>query len=234
MTRPFLTATWSNLCLFNYSIPPELLRPHLAPALELDTLNGHAFVSLVAFDFLDTRVMGIPFPGFRNFPEINLRFYVRHNGERGVKFIREFVPSGIVAGIARVLYNEPYSAAPMTSLVTQDVTTIKASHCLHFGNNQHTAIIHGQKPTTTPPTISIEHFFKEHEWGFGVNRKGQLIRYRIEHPIWEIYPVASYDIHFDFAQLYGETWGILNTAKPHSVVLAKGSQISVYSSLHVA
>src|SRR5262245_23022935 len=89
MPRAFLTARWSNLFLATDAVPPALLRPRLAPGLDLDTRDGQAFVSLVAFDFLDTRVLGVPWPGYRNFPELNLRFYVRHGGERGVMFIRE-------------------------------------------------------------------------------------------------------------------------------------------------
>src|SRR5690242_7043427 len=107
----FLTARWSNLFLLTYAVPRPLLAGRLSPGLELDTRlglvddaaaerfgrDGPAFVSLVAFDFLDTRVLGVPWPGYRNFPEINLRFYVRWpttdgaGVERGVVFVREFV-----------------------------------------------------------------------------------------------------------------------------------------------
>ena len=80
MGSPFLTATWSNLFLASYAVPPTLLEPRLPPGTELDTRDGHAFVSLVAFEFLDTRVRGIAWPGYRNFAELNLRFYVRTAG----------------------------------------------------------------------------------------------------------------------------------------------------------
>jgi hypothetical protein len=79
---PFLTARWSNLCLLTYAVPPSLLEPRLPRGLTLDLRAGDAFVSLVAFDFLDTRVLGIPWPGFRDFPEISLRFYVRRGDDR--------------------------------------------------------------------------------------------------------------------------------------------------------
>src|SRR3954464_3011883 len=111
MPLSFLTARWSNLCLLTYAAPPALLEPRLPPGLALDLRDGQAFVSLVAFDFLDTRVLGVRWPGYRNFPEINLRFYVRHGADRGVVFIREFVPARLVAFLAKTLYGEPYVAA---------------------------------------------------------------------------------------------------------------------------
>src|SRR5689334_13401141 len=103
MPFPFLTARWENLCLVTYTVPPALLEPRLPPGLTLDTRDGQAFVSLVAFQFLGTRVLGVPWPGYRNFPELNLRYYVRHGEERGVVFIREFVPRQLVAWLARAV-----------------------------------------------------------------------------------------------------------------------------------
>src|SRR5688572_29057707 len=113
MPRPFLTARWTDLFLATYAVPPALLEPRLPPGLALDTRDGQAFVSLVAFQFLDTRVLGIPWPGYRHFAELNLRFYVRQGTERGVVFLREFVPQRFVAWVARWVYNEPYLAAPL-------------------------------------------------------------------------------------------------------------------------
>jgi uncharacterized protein YqjF (DUF2071 family) len=100
----FLRAEWVNLILANFAAPPELLRPRLPPGLELDTRGGRAFCSLVAFDFRNTRVLGVPWPGYRDFPEWNLRFYVRRGPQRGVVFVREFVPPRLVAWLARGLY----------------------------------------------------------------------------------------------------------------------------------
>src|SRR6266851_2123050 len=113
--RPFLTARWSNLAILTWEVPPALLEPHLPAGLELDRRDGAAFASLVAFDFLDTRVLGIPWPGFTRFPEVNLRFYARRGERRGVVFIREFVPLAMVAWLARALYHEPYLVAPIQS-----------------------------------------------------------------------------------------------------------------------
>src|SRR3954466_2077062 len=104
---PFLTAEWRNLCLFTYALEPARLEPYLPPGCTLDTKDGRAFVSLVGFEFARTRVLGVSWPGYRAFPEINLRFYVRHGDTRGVSFIGEIVPKRFIAWLARSLYNEP-------------------------------------------------------------------------------------------------------------------------------
>src|SRR4051794_14135342 len=106
MARPFLNARWLNLFLATYAVPASLLERRLPPGLELDTRDGQAFASLVAFQYENTRVLGVPWPGYRNFAELNLRFYARRGGERGVVFLREFVPQRLVAWVARTVYNE--------------------------------------------------------------------------------------------------------------------------------
>lgn len=225
----FLTARWSNLFLATYTVPPELLTKRLPPGLELDFWDSHCFVSLVAFDFLDTKVGGIPWPGFRNFPEINLRFYVRHGGRRGVVFVREFVPQAFVAWMARLRYNEPYEATSMSSAVHDAPDRISVVHRLEYGGRLHTINATGSKPAVRPDASSIEHFFKEHEWGFGVSKSGRALAYRVEHPVWDIYPVADWSVDLDWAAVYGPEWATLQDAAPVSLILAAGSPVSVYS-----
>jgi uncharacterized protein len=117
--RPFLTARWANLILVQFPAPAGLLAPYLPPGVELDRWQGEHFVSLVAFQFLDTRVLGVSWPGFRHFPEWNLRIYVRHGDQRGVVFVREFVPQWFTATVARTVYNEPYRHAAMAMQIDE-------------------------------------------------------------------------------------------------------------------
>jgi uncharacterized protein YqjF (DUF2071 family) len=225
---PFLTARWTNLLLASFAVPEHLLRPRLPPGLELDRRDGHAFASLVFFDFLDTRVLGVPWPGFRSFPEINLRFYVRRGDERGVVFVREFVPQRFVAWMARSLYNEPYVAAPMHSAVSESPDRIHVEHSLTFAGRTHTARASGAKPSRPAEPDGLETFFKEHHWGFGRTRSGRTLGYRVWHPVWSVYPVQEVNIDLDWASVYGAEWSVMQDSRPVSVVLAVGSEIAVY------
>src|SRR5687768_9146862 len=104
--------------MLNYEVPSALLRPLVPPGTELDTWQGAALATMVGFRFLDTRVAGIAIPGYRDFDEVNLRFYVRGRGEgnewrRAVVFVRELVRRRAIGWVARWFYNEPYTAVPM-------------------------------------------------------------------------------------------------------------------------
>jgi uncharacterized protein YqjF (DUF2071 family) len=224
----FLTARWSNLFLATYAVPEELLAPRLPPGLELDRREGCCFASLVAFDFLGTNVFGVPWPGFRNFPEVNLRFYVRQGDRRGVVFIREFVPKAIVAWVARMMYNEPYFATTMSSSVVELDDRVAVVHRVDYGGRTHTLHVTGVKPAFRPDNRSPEHFFQEQEWGFGMTKDKQTLVYRVEHPAWDVYRVADSEIDLDWATVYGPEWGILQNAQPYSVILAAGSRVTVH------
>ena len=228
MPRAFLKARWSNLALLNFSVPPEVLEARLPPELTLDWLDGEAWVSLVAFDFLETEVMGVRWPGHVNFPEINLRFYVRCGSERGVVFVREYVPRRAIAWIAKRIYNEPYEAAPMTSRVRKHGERIRVEHALHVGGRANTLAVEAIEPPLMVPPGSLEHHFKEHRWGFGTDRAGNTTFYEVEHPPWFVYRLKHVEMDWDWELAYGPEWAFLNGREPDSAVRAVGSEVAVY------
>ncbi|MGB1316093.1 MAG: DUF2071 domain-containing protein, partial [Chitinophagales bacterium] len=58
MKNTFLTAEWKNLIMINYEIDPSLLLSFLPSATELDSFDGKYYVSLVAFMFKNTKLLG--------------------------------------------------------------------------------------------------------------------------------------------------------------------------------
>lgn len=226
--RPFLTARWVNLILAQYPVPDELIAPHLPPGVEPDHWNGSAHVSLVPFQFLDTRVFGCRWPGFASFPELNLRTYVRHGDRRGVVFIREFIPSRLIAWVARRTYHEPYRTARLTADCYVKGDRLTANYALVRGGRIHRIWAVGDAEAAVPPAGSCEHFFKERQWGFGRTPASTLLAYEVQHPAWTCHRVRDYGIELDWSQLYGSDWSVMNGREPESVYLVSGSAVSVF------
>ncbi len=235
--RPFLTARWVRLCLITYAVPADILQKRLPAGLALElgapgALGGAAYASLVAFDFLDTRVRGLRVPGLVNFPEVNLRFYVRERvggaERRGVVFIREFVPSRITCAVARLVYNEPYARASMSSRTGVSDGRISIEHEWRFRGVTHRLRAAAEAKAAVPDASTAEHFFKEHEWGYGATRGGRLLRYRVEHPAWAAHANPSCALEIDFGSLYGGEWAFLNGAAPANITIAEGSAVKVF------
>lgn len=235
MQRAFLKAHWSNVAIISYPVPADLLTPHVPRGCELDTLHGTPFISLVAFDFDDVAVKGWAIPGYRAFPEVNLRFYVKRGEQRGVCFIREFVPKRVVAWVARFIYNEPYQRVPMASDVHRLADGTRIEHTFRVGGRtQRITLATTKDPPLLPSQESDETWFKEHEWGFGRDRAGFTLMYRVAHPQWLTYRLAWHEIKVDWAQAYGSEWKILRGCKPASIILAEGSPVTVFQSAKVA
>jgi uncharacterized protein YqjF (DUF2071 family) len=128
----FLSAEWRHLVMVNYEIDPSILAPLIPAGTVLDLWKGKAYVSLVGFMFLNTRVLGLPIPFHRNFEEVNLRFYIKRQSAdgdlRGVAFVKEIVPKRGIAYIARRLYGENYIALPMKHLLKETHNEIQAEY----------------------------------------------------------------------------------------------------------
>ena len=180
------------------------------------------------FSFWKPRCSGFKWPGFVNFPELNLRFYVRMGDKRGVCFIREFVPSRLVAGIARTIYNEPYVACPMREDVRVSGDGIRVEYALE-GPYDLQIQVEAENAPSTPSENSLEHFFKEHDLGVGRSRSNKTLTYNVWHPRWEVYPVRQASLSLDWGRVYTERFLFLNGQEPSSVCFAKGSEIKVYS-----
>jgi len=224
----FLSAEWRHLLNFTYRVPEKALAPLLAKGLEIDWWEGHAHVSLVAFDFLHTRIKGIPIPGHINFPEVNLRSYVRSGKRNGVIFVKELVPKYAIAWTAKLFYNEPYERRKMTSSVENqaDKKLIKHTTWVQGEANRIEATI-GQSLGWPKPGLP-DYFFKEHDLGFGVKRNGKVLCYRVEHPEWEVLEIEDYEINWDFGKVYGPEWAFLNGLEPLYKLCALGSPVKVY------
>lgn len=227
--KVFLTAKWHNLINLTYRVPGEKLSPFLPKGLQLDLFEGHAHISLVAFDFVDTKVKNIKIPFHVNFPEINLRFYVRAGNRRGVVFIKELVPKHCIAFVAKRLYNEPYAAFPMESFVeTQIDGSLRIQHILRKDSREHKIEVIAANDIDIPGPETAAHFFKEHDIGFGTDKKGETLCYAVYHPIWETRTLSSVKLDFDFGRVYGAEWEFLNEMEPNFPLFAVGSAIKVY------
>src|SRR5262245_10749188 len=215
--------------MFNYEVDPALLEPLVPRGTELDAWNGTTYVSIVAFRFLRTRILGISVPLHRDFEEMNLRFYVRRRSDaeprRGVVFIREIVPRRAVAALARRLYNEPYRALPMRSSVAT-APQPSVQYGWQLSGKWHTVSARAGQSLTLPSEGSVEQFIVEHYWGYTRQSDGSTIEYHVAHPPWEVAPAAAYEIAADFEPLYGPALAA-HLTKPVSVFLAAGSPVTV-------
>ena len=231
MPSSFLTAVWRDLILLNWRVDPALLQPHVPVGTDLDPWDREHWVSLVSFRFLDLAVKGVPALGHRDFPEINLRFYVRRevDGEmrRGVVFLREVTPRRIVEWVARSVYNEPYETLPMRSAVS----AARTEYELHQSNEWQGIAAEPNSDWQEPE--AMEEFFIEHYWGYNTQADGKTMEYEVTHPKWQTRSAGLTRFDLDLKSLYGVEWVEALAGQPDSIVLADGSEVTVFSGARI-
>lgn len=215
----------------NYPVEPAALQPFVPIRTELDFWKGEAYVSLVGFQFRQVRVKGWRIPFHTDFPEVNLRFYVRRkeNGiwKRGVVFIREVVPLPAVSWTANTLFGERYLSLPMRYEESTN-GLLNVSYSWRFKGRWNSIVVNTPVASEALQAGSQEEFITEHFWGYA-NGGGGTGEYQVAHPRWNVYPVSQYHIDCDFAALYGTPFADLNERTPQSVFLAEGSPVQVFS-----
>ena len=235
--RRFLCAEWRNLVILNYAIDPALLTARVPAGTELDRWDGTTFVSVVGFQFLDTRVRGVPIPFHRNFEEVNLRFYVRRKAEgvwrRGVVFVKELVPRRAIAWVARWAYGENYVALPMRHSISGDSSqemTLRYQWRSRAGARAEEweglwATVSG--PATRPSEDSEESFIAEHYWGYARRSDGGALEYQVEHVPWRVWRADVAALECDVAALYGDEFRESLGSTPQTAFVAEGSSVVV-------
>jgi uncharacterized protein len=230
--KPFLTARWENLVMINWKVAPALLNPYVPAGTELDTFNGDALLSVVAFQFLNTRVLGMPIPFHVDFEEINLRFYVvRKFGNeyrRGVVFIREFVPRFWIAFVARALYNEPYRAVSMGHRIEHTENAERSGVFRWRIEREHVIEFQTIEKQVALEVGSREAFIAEHYWGYTRQKDGRTMEYQVEHPTWRIWRDIKVNMDWDPSKSYGRELAEALSRPPDFSFLAQGSVVSIH------
>lgn len=236
----FLTADWQQLAMLNYSVDPGLLMPFVPAGTEIDAFESRTYVSLVGFQFNETRLhtslgaFAIPF--HRSFEEVNLRFYVRHKEKRGVVFIRELVPRFAIAATARLCYGERYSCVPMGHRIRTSVETThtEAEYSWGAAGHQCTIRLKTEDDWFLPAEGSLSQFITEHYWGYAAQRDRGCVEYQVQHPQWVVRSAAEASFSGDAAHFYGGEFAKVLSRVPDSAFLAQGSAVTVFRGRRIA
>ena len=239
MTRTFLTAEWRYLAMLNFVVDPGVLGPHLPKGVELDTHRGRHLLSLVAFLFLDTEVLGLPAFLHRNFEEVNLRFYVRRpvgkESRAGVVFIREMVPLPLVAELARLTYNEPYRTVPIEHTVVETDGELQSVEYRFGGLRDRCRVaLHVNGPPREMELGSEEEFLSDRGWGYTRQRSGATIEYRVQHARWHVWTNALSELDGPLGEFYEEPFASILREAPASAFISDGSPVAVHMPERIA
>jgi uncharacterized protein YqjF (DUF2071 family) len=170
----------------HYQVDAATIRARIPGSLELDTYDGQAWIGIVPFRMEGVTKRGWPAPAlFCDFPEINVRTYVTHQGKPGVWFFSLTIPSPAVAWFARTFFHLPYR-----------------SGCIRQGNEgpHHWYSLQGGKHAFEADYVvgaaapsrpgSFAHWATERYCLYSEARDGRCFRGEIQHPKWPLHSAA--------------------------------------------
>lgn len=230
---PFILSDWAPAMFIHYQLDPRLLQP--AVPFALDTRDGHAFVSLVAFRLarlqlnVGGRLVRPLGAGLANACFLNVRTYVCHEGEPGIFFMHEWISSAMQALIGPRAYGLPYHRAAVSLVERGDRMTARIA-TPDAGAELTIEARHGADAPAIAAPDSIEEFLCERYTAYTA-ASGIRRRFRIWHQPWRLTPA---DVTLGQAQLLDVTgtWrrharqiGAATTAGVNDVWISKPSCI---------
>ncbi len=107
--EPWMMAGWRDAVFLHFSVAASRLQPFVPFELELH--DGKAWVSCVAFTMIGLRPrMGATFllKPIATHEFLNVRTYVRHQGESGIFFLAEWLPNPLSVKLGPAMFGLPY------------------------------------------------------------------------------------------------------------------------------
>lgn len=225
------SAEWRSLVFLNWPIAPERLTPFLPRGTELDLWAGKAWISVVGLTFAHTKVGRVPVPFQQEYPQVNLRFYVKHRTGRGVRrgvvFLKELVPRCLTSLAARFLLNENYFCRSMRGDVHRDGKRLDIEYdweTRDLWGHLHAA---GRADLEPLEPGSHEEFLAHRLWSYTTQRSGKTAELHVEHPRWRACVAPDARLSLSDPQAFGGPLHDVLTLPPVSAFLCDGSPVTM-------
>jgi len=186
-----LHMTWESLAFLHWPVPVSALRDQIPVVLEIDTFDGSAWVAITPFVMRNVRPSFTPpIPTARDFPELNVRTYVRYKGRIGVWFFSLDASSWLAVQAARVAVGLPYRHARMQARRVSDGTvyeSVRIESGVPAAEFSATYRAAGDVAMSLPDSFE---FWATERYSLFALRGGALLRLDIEHEPWPLQPAT--------------------------------------------
>ncbi|NUB89908.1 DUF2071 domain-containing protein [Haloterrigena sp. SYSU A121-1] len=185
---------WRHLLFENWPVEPSLLESHLPRGLTVDEHDGRGWLSVVPFTNVAVRPQGCPRRLGIRLPEINLRTYVRRDGEPAVYFF-SLDAQGIASVLgARLFHHLPYYYARIALESDRESGRVRFSSRRKHPGARPAAYEATYGPTgegISAPDDPLARFLVERYRFYTEAPDGTLRRTRVDHKPWTLYPAAA-------------------------------------------
>jgi uncharacterized protein YqjF (DUF2071 family) len=192
--RPWvMTQTWHDLLFAHWVVDASHLRRLVPDPFELDLFDGDAWLSVVPFRMSNVAPRGVPsLPYVSQFPELNVRTYVRVGDRPGIYFFSLDAGSTVAVQTARALLNLPYHSATMHVSRTQSGAVEYSSSRASAPPGELRATYEPTGSPFVPVEGTLEYFLTERYCLYHLHHSGAPYRLDIHHPPWSLQLAAAW------------------------------------------
>lgn len=220
-----LIQEWKYLTFMHWEVSPKILSKYIPKDMELDLFEGKAYIGLIPFLMKDVHPrLLFPIGGISNFPEFNIRTYVKLNNKPGVFFLTLDAQSYITCLYAPYAYGLPYNYSKGNIKVDNKKYIWKSNRRRKGFELSGFSILESE--AMIPSKGSLEEFLFERYCLFSLRNNKICIGY-IKHNPWNIHRAhaklqtnkltKSFDL------------GIKNLLMPELVHMSKGVTVNAWS-----
>jgi hypothetical protein len=194
VSAPWLVAMdWRDTLFLHWPVDAAVLRPLIPCDLDVDVLEGSAWIGIVAFSIAGARARIVP-PrlALRTFGEVNVRTYVTGRGTPGVWFLSLDAASRATVVAGRTALHLPYYEARIAT--SWNATTCAYDLQRTDGRTTPARFAAQARFTSderTAPPGSLEHRLVERYSFFTTDRRGRTVRGDVTHAPWPLHDAAA-------------------------------------------
>jgi uncharacterized protein len=179
---------WEDLLFLSWPVDAARLRRFVPEAIQIDEMNGSAWLSVVPFWMEDAHFHGLPpIPYLSSFGEVNVRTYVSAGEHKAVWFLSLDTQSHINVFLARHAFHLPYEYADVEMRRGDE---IEFQSVRRGGGAAVDLTYRPDGAESIPAEGSLEHFLTERYALMCTSEDGDLYRGDIQHAPWRLQPVS--------------------------------------------
>jgi uncharacterized protein YqjF (DUF2071 family) len=222
--EPLFLARWDRAVFINYSADPAVLQRQVP--FELDLYEGQAFVSIVAFTLIRMRPrFGGAFSEWILKPIathefLNIRTYVRHEGEPGIFFLAEWLSNRLSVLLGPRTFGLPYRFGNLDYEHATNGESLRGLVSAPEGRLQYEGKLTGSEFELCEAG-SLDEFMLERYTAFTQQRRRRRL-FRIWHRPW---PQAAADYDVTDTSLIANTGAWWNTAQITGSNYSPGAEV---------
>jgi uncharacterized protein YqjF (DUF2071 family) len=189
--KPLFLADWIDAFFVHFALDPADLQPLVG--MKLDTFNGRAWVSLVAFTQTRLRFAATGDATWltrplSDHPFLNLRTYVRDGDERGIFFMAEWIPNRLAVLLGPAMYGLPYRLGRLQYRHHRAAGRLHSNVRAGGSSIEMVGSFNPTVPAAPAKDHTLDAFLLERYTAFTI-RRGVRRSFRVAHEPWLFHPV---------------------------------------------